>query len=187
MYGENPKAIPETFSYHEKPTSEQQLRQLDQWRKDALIAYKYAQQKMKEKIKSTYEPLAKGQKVWLERRNLALGYNKKITTKREGPFEILEVYPPVNYKLKLPEKWRMYNVFHASLLTPYRENEVHGPNFTRPPPDLIDNEPEWEVERIIRHCGKKNLEYQVKWRGYAEYTWEPAGNLEHAPDIINDY
>ena len=125
MYGENPKAIPETFSYHEKPTSEQQLRQLDQWRKDALIAHEYARQKMKEKIKSTYKPLAKGQKVWLEGRNLALGYNKKITTKREGPFEILEVYPPVNYKLKLPEKWRMYNMFHASLLTPYCENKVH--------------------------------------------------------------
>jgi hypothetical protein len=28
---------------------------------------------------------------------------------------------------------------------------THSPNFTRPPPDLIDGEEEYEVERIINH------------------------------------
>jgi len=39
-------------------------------------------------------------------RNLSLSYNKKITTKREGPFLITEVLGPVNYRLKLPDKWK---------------------------------------------------------------------------------
>ncbi len=29
---------------------------------------------------------------------------------------------------------------------PYYETQTHGPNFTRPPPDLIDGEEEYEVE-----------------------------------------
>jgi len=52
---------------------------------------------MKEKIKATYEPFVKGQQVWLSGKNLSLSYNKKIMTKQEGPFEILEVLPLVNY------------------------------------------------------------------------------------------
>jgi len=84
---------------------------------------------MKERIKSTYKSFVKGQKVWLEGTNLKLGYNKKITMKREGPFVIMEVIGPVNYKLKLPLKWTIHPVFHAILLTPYEENEVHRENF----------------------------------------------------------
>ena len=33
---------------------------------------------------------------------------------------------------------------------PYEENNVHGPNYVQPPPDLIDGEEEWEVEHIIK-------------------------------------
>ena len=69
----------------------------DQWRKDTEIAHEYARQQMKEKIKTTYELFEKGQQVWLSGKNLFLLYNKKITMKQEGPFEILEVLPPVNY------------------------------------------------------------------------------------------
>ena len=104
----------------------------------------------------------KGQKVWLEATNLRLNYNKKIMTKIEGPFQILEVLPLANYWFKLPEKWKMHDVFHAFLLTPYHENQVHRPNFSRPPPDIINNEEEFEVEQILRHHVKKKISYQVK-------------------------
>ena len=57
----------------------------------------------------------------------------------------------------------------------------------RPPPDLIDGEEEWEIEHIIRHSGEKNHRYQVKWKGFQEYTWEPEENLEHAPEVLVDY
>ena len=33
----------------------------------------------------------------------------------------------------------------------YKEMMEHGPNFLRPPPDLIDGEEEYEVEAILRH------------------------------------
>jgi hypothetical protein len=186
MYGAAPKALPDVY-YQRTPSTTERLDRLEQWRQDALIAHDYARQRMKDRIKSTYKPFELGQKVWLEGRNLKTTYNKKISTKLEGPFEIVELLPPVNYQLKLPEKWQLHNTFHACVLSPYKENSVHGPNYARPPPDIIENEPEWEVERIIRHRGTKNRQYQVKWRGCAEYSWEPKGNLQNAQDVIKDY
>ena len=186
MHGAAPKAIIEPY-YRGEITDHQRLSQLEQWRGDALLAHEYARQKMKNKIKSTFIPFKKGDKVWLEGTNLKLGYNKKITTKREGPFAITEVLGPVNYALKLPLKWTMRNNFHAVLLTPYVENTIHGENYPRPPPDIIDGEQEWEVERIIGHKGTTNRQYQVKWRGYDEMTWEPEENLEHSKGSIEDY
>jgi hypothetical protein len=186
MYGAAPKAIIEPY-YKGNIDNQQRLTQLEQWRSDALLAHKYARQKMKERIKSTFTPFKKGDKVWLEGTNLKLGYNKKITTKREGPFTITEVLGPVNYRLKLPDKWRMRDNFHAGLLTPYTENTVYGENFPQPPPDLIEGDPEWEVERIIGHKGTKNIRYQVKWKGYDEMTWEHENNLQNSKESISDY
>ena len=28
----------------------------------------------------------------------------------------------------------------------YKETDQHGPNFIEPPPDILEGEPEWEVE-----------------------------------------
>jgi Chromo (CHRromatin Organisation MOdifier) domain len=79
----------------------------------------------------------------------------------------------------------------ASLLSPYNETPTHGPNFLRPPPDLIDDAEEYEVERVVdhRHHGrKKNLQYLLKWKGYPESdnTWEPAEQV-HSPELVKDY
>ena len=98
---------------------------------------------------------------------------------------------PVAYELKLPPQWRIHLVFHVSLLTPYIETTVHGPNYTRPPPDLVEGEAEWEVEAILAHQyfgRQKKLQYLVKWLGYpdSDNTWEPVENL-HADDLTQDY
>jgi hypothetical protein len=45
---------------------------------------------------------------------------------------------------------KIHPVFHVNLLTRYRETDTHGPNYTRPTPEIIDGEPEWEVEKIIK-------------------------------------
>jgi hypothetical protein len=100
---------------------------------------------------------------------------------------ITEALGPLNYRLKLPEGWKIHPVFHASLLSPYVENGTHGRNFPRPAPDLIDNQKEWEVEHILCHKGTKNISYQVKWHRYKDLTWEPEKNLANTADIIADY
>ena len=83
---------------------------------EALAAHELARTCMAGRRKDTFIPFEKGQKVWLDSRNLKTSYHKKIRPKHEGPFEIEEVLGPVTYQLKLPETWRIHNVFHAVLL-----------------------------------------------------------------------
>ena len=133
-----------------------------------------------------------GDKVWLEAKHLALPYQTpKLAPKRHGPFMIIKRVSPVAYQLQLPTAWTIHDVFHASLLTPYRETIEHGVNYTRPPPDLIEDAEEYEVETIInhRHFGhKRQLQYLIKWKGYpnADNTWESADHV-HAPALIQTY
>src|SRR6266436_4559158 len=132
------------------------------------------------------------EQVWLDASHLKLPHQKaKLTPKRLGPFEITQEISPVAYCLRLPPNWRIHDVFHASLLTPYHETTAHGPNFTRPPPDLIDGEEEYKVEQIVAHrqFGRsKRLQYLIKWKGYpkSNNTWEPADQV-HAPTLIKHY
>jgi len=92
------------------------------------------------------------QQVWLDVSHLKLPHQKaKLTPKQLGPFTITKEISLVAYQLVLPANWRIHNVFHASLLNPYHETTAHGPNFTHPPPDLIEGEEEFKVERIVTH------------------------------------
>jgi hypothetical protein len=68
---------------------------------------------------------------------------------------------------------------------------AHGPNFSRPPSELVDGEEEYQVEHIMGHrkTGRmKGLQYLVKWLGYPDSnnTWEPVAQI-HAPDLIKQY
>jgi hypothetical protein len=117
--------------------------------------------------------------VWLEAKNLALPYGTvKLAPRRHGPFCISKIISPVAYQLALPLQWNIHPVFHASLLTPYVETDNHGPNFSRPPPNITIGQNEYEVEAIRshRHFGRqRKLQYLLKWKGYPESnnTWEP--------------
>ena len=73
-------------------------------------------------------------------------------------------------------------MFHVDLLTPYKETAFHGTNYTRPPPDLINNEEEYEVEQILdsRVRGQnRRIQYLVKWVGYpdSDNQWLDADQL----------
>ena len=81
-------------------------------------------------------------------------------------------------------------MFHASLLSPYRSTESYGLSFSSPPPDVIDNEEEYEVEAILSHKGPTaHRLYLTAWKGYpsSENTWEPESNLRHSPTLLKRY
>lgn len=132
--------------------------------------------------------------VWLEGKNLQTTQPKaKLALKHHGPFTIIDVLGPVTYRLDIPKTWkRIHPVFHASLLTPYVETDAHGPNFATPPPDLVDDEEEYEIERILDSrptCNKRGIEYLVKWKGYpdSENQWLTRTHLMHAQEVVNDF
>jgi len=128
----------------------------------------------------------------LEASHLKLPYHTpKLAPRCQGPFRVNKVISPVAYQLVLPLSWGIHNVFHASLLLPYRETTTHGPNFEHPPPSLIEDAEEYEVEAVInhRHYGRRHqLQYLIKWKGYpsSDNTWEPKDNV-HAEDLVKEY
>jgi len=133
----------------------------------------------------------KGEQVWLDGRNLKIGYqSRKLAPKQEGPFTITEVLEPVTYHLKLLNQWWIHDVFHMSLLSPYCETETHSPNFMKPPPDLIKGEEKYEIKAIMSH--KKwgqGYQYLIKWKEYpiSDNTWEPASGFKNAQEILMEY
>ena len=154
MMGYEPHALPSVIADTSIPTVESCLKTLTAALNEALTTHELARQVMSAQSQPGFKPFVKGDKVWLEARNLKRPINNpKFTPKREGPFTITKVLSPVVYQLRLPKTWKIHLVFHMSLLSPYHENEIHSQNFPVPPPDPIDGEEEYKVEKIIRHRG----------------------------------
>jgi hypothetical protein len=113
----------------------------------------------------------------------------KLAPRRYGPFPITRVISRTSYQLKLPSQWKIHNVFHATLLTPYKETPLNGKQYQEPIPELIDGQPEWEVEAIlhVRRCWNQ-LQYLVRWNGFSEAhdSWEPVKNI-YAEDLIEEF
>ena len=58
------------------------------------------------------------------------------------------------------------------------------------PPDLTDGIPEWEIEEILASRKRRGkLEYHIQWKGYdtSERTWEPAANLKHSQELVEEF
>ena len=83
-------------------------------------------------------------------------------------------------------------MFHVDLLTHYRETEFHGANYAQPPPDLIGDEEQYEVEQVLdeRNYGHwKKKQYLVKWKGYpdSDNQWLDAKDMENAQELIAEF
>ena len=149
----------------------------------------------KRKVGPTYN---EGDLVRLNAKNIRTRRpSKKLAPKFYGPFKILKQVGKGAYALELNKGWRIHNVFHESLLEPYKPNTLDGRPQTLPTPEEIEGEVEYEVEKIVRNeireterrsrgrkIKSKSLWYLVKWRGYPEdeCTWEPAQNITHADE-----
>ena len=190
MFGDLPQAIPYSFSNTRFPAVEDKMKQLQKDREEALAAHELARNRMIKWRKTTFTPFQKGDKVWLDSQNLKMLYHKKMAPKHKGPFKINEVIGPVTYRLELPNYWKVHNVFHASLLRQYKENEVYGANFDRPPVELLEGEEVYEIDTILKHRKRgRGYQYLVKWKGYPidEASWEPADVFSKDGDLLDQY
>ena len=132
---------------------------------------------------------------------------KKLDAKLFGPFKVAKLVDRsgMSVELELPRRWRVHNVFHTSLLEPYRSS-VRG---LRDEPiavtdvryidkfggeheigyDVEGNQvlEDFEVEEIKgSHYDaiRKKVLYLIMWKGYPEesdWTEEP---LEHLPRAL---
>ena len=116
---------------------------------------------------------------------------KKLAPKCYGPFEILKKVSKVAYKLRLPKQMKIHNVFHVNLLFPFIHTKAYGPAFSRPTPELVNDEEHYEIEEIIdaRRKGRGHkLEYLVHWKGYpaSERSWVTSQDLD-APELLKEF
>jgi Integrase zinc binding domain/Chromo (CHRromatin Organisation MOdifier) domain len=170
------------------PNLDERLKEIQRHRREAQEAISTAQKCL---IKETnFKPFKVEDLVWLEQTNLPLPYEStKLAPKRYGPFPIMQKISDTTYRLKLPEHWRIHNTFHTKLLTPYKQTDKYGPNFLEPPPELLDGEPEWEIEEIMGQRQIRNKrQYLVWWKDYspAHDSWEDESAI-HAPLLIQAY
>ena len=98
-------AIPLSFERTKYPAIQDRMKSLIQNREEALAAYEVARSQKSERQRSAFTPFKKGDKVWLDSKNLKSIYHKKMKPKQEGPFTITEVLGLVTYKLQLPKTW----------------------------------------------------------------------------------
>jgi len=190
MFGESPIAIPLSFKNTKFTAVEDRMVTLIKNREEALAPHELACSHMAERRKSTFTPFKKGDKVWLDSRNLKTIYHKKMAPKREGPFIIAKVLSPITYQLQLPASWKIHNVFHATLLRPYRENKIYGKNYPEPPAELEDGEEVYKVETILNHRKRgRSYQYYVKWKGYPvlDASWEPEQAFSDDGDTLSFY
>ena len=121
--------------------------------------------------------------------DLKISGTNKLAPKWIGPFKVLERIGAVAYKLDLPDSMKVHNVFHISLLKAYnRDNRIALP----PLPEVIDDEPEWEVDKILDHRlvkrGRKNkVEYLIKFVGYGpeHNMWQD--DVENCRKLVRAY
>ena len=121
---------------------------------------------------------APGEKVLLNSKYIKTKRNRKLEDKFFGPLQILQPMKKQAYKLDLPIKWKIHDIFHVSLL----EQDITrkgGMNelYPEPEPKLYagDNK-EYEVEAIIDSAvyakeadrDLPSLYYLVSWKDYPE-------------------
>jgi hypothetical protein len=157
--------VPMTWAAHGQPRSDASeevpmVTQLDEERwhlwelakanlEKAHKRYKAFANKSRREVK-----FQEGDEVWLNIKNFRLpeGLSHKFLGPYAGPFKVLEKKLSDTYKLDLPENLRVHPTFHVSLLKlvthdASRPNREHN---SRPPPDLVHNEREFEVEAVLK-------------------------------------
>lgn len=140
-----------------------------------------------------------GDKVWLTRVDprthiaaiKTVRPSQKLEDRKFGPYKIEKKMGHV-YKLKLPPTMKIHPVVHESRLAPYREDTL-GQTIPPQPPVVTDKGEEYQVREIVASRWTKHtparFQYRVAWLGYdnTHNTWEPLGNVENAPEKINEF
>jgi len=112
----------------------------------------------------------------------------KLDFKCLGKFRILQKVSSHAYKLDLPPSIKIHPVFHISLLEPAVTDLLPGQVQPAPPPIIVDDEPEWEVDEIVDLCFRgRTLEYLAHWVGFDKLTWEPADLFANAPSVVKRF
>jgi transposase InsO family protein len=97
----------------------------------------------------------------------------KLSPKYYGPYEVMEKIGAVAYRLQLPPKAQIHNVFHVVFLKKF---EGTPPTEPTPLPPIVRGRAVAQPDRVVRaRSAGSSWEIPVQWKGksMAEATWEP--------------
>ena len=140
---------------------------------------------------------ALGNKVWLSSKYLKTKQNHKLEAKFFGPFRVLHPVGKQAYKLELPKKWRIHDVFHVSLLEQDTTKKGRVNDTQLDFEFEAGDDKEYEVDGIrdsavyARESARQlpGLYYLVLWKSYPEEenTWEPTLTIQHLWRFVTAY
>jgi hypothetical protein len=130
----------------------------------------------------------------------ALDKQRKQLTENAFPIGAIVMLRDPNRKDKFEPKYiGSYSIVRRTRNGNYQLRSEDGEDLERHvPPDqlkLVSKKPRasdlehnvYEIEKILNHRGEPgNYEYEVKWKGYRETTYEPAENFRDV-SLIRDY
>ncbi len=178
---------------------------------DARAKLELAQQRQRAQFDQRHrtQNFQVGDLVWVEARHLTENIMnretyRKLSPRWHGPLAVTERFfsdqqrelpeldrgAPVAYRLKLPPKWRIHDVFAQHRLKPYvsasgsfaKRQEVAVPAKV-----MVDGQAQSHVEKILARrvrvtkSGKEIEEFQVRWTGYskAHDEWKTREDLNY--------
>lgn len=163
---------------------------------DAILEAQERQRKHADQARRPVEFIV-GDMVMLNTRHISLAaHSNRPSGKLEplfaGPFKIIERINDNAFKLELPSSMKIHPVFNADLLKPYKESPKEFSDRTqeRPPPDIVEGEEEYEVERILdMKTFGRTKKWLVLWKGYSldDATWEPRSALKNAEEKLKEF
>ncbi|XP_070034254.1 uncharacterized protein [Nicotiana tomentosiformis] len=175
-----------------------------EWKRNLELVRSYlvkAQKRMKKHADQNrcFVEYQVGDKVMVKipKRYLFAGvHDPHLLQKYIGPLSIEKRIGKVTYRVNTPTWWKIYLVFHMSLLKSFQEDmedpsrsqltipNIRGPNSTgnRRVEAILD-------DQVVHASRKDHQEFLVKWQYYdvEENIWERGTNLKVYKSLIYDY
>jgi len=114
---------------------------------------------------------------------------EKFTERFVGPYRVKVIISSNAVELELPSTIRIHLVVNVSRIRRYK-SQVEGQRKEMPQPVVIEEEEEWEVEKIMnkRKVWERD-KYLVQWKECTaeEDTWENRENLKNAMELVKEF
>jgi len=129
-----------------------------------------------------------GDLVWVDGRNWRTARpSRKLENKHHGPYRVVRTIGMYAYELDIPATIQKHRTFLVSLLHAAADDLLPGQVVPQPLPVVVEGEEEWEVEEILdSRRARGQLQYLVKWRGFADPMWEREENLVEV-EVVDIY
>jgi hypothetical protein len=177
----------------EAPAAEVRAEKLQNLRQQLKEHWRKATETQAKHYNDRHKPFTfkRGDLVALSTQNLKLKVpSRKLAPRYIGPFRVLEAIGSQAYRLSLPNQYdQIHNVFHISLLEPWKQRSGRNGTENLPMPDLEDDG-EWEVEEIKEEqCIDETPHFLIKWKGWpSEYNqWVPESDMANARGAITRF